>query len=316
MMSMRRFGFVARRLIQTVPLLAVVLFVVFVLVRLAPGSPARAQLGLNATPARVTQLNHELGLDKPLLGGYLSYSWHALQGDLGNSVKAQTPVATVISRRAGVTLWLLVCAITLSLSMAVPLAVLAAKRADRAVDHAIRTVSVLGLTVPTFWLGLMLVSFVALPTGWFPVSGFGSGFLEHLHSIFLPALTLAVAITPIQIRALRLALITVLESDFVAALSVVGLSQRRVILRHVLPNALLSSLSLLAAQVGFVLFAEVVIENTFALPGLGQAMLQAVSERDYPVVQGITLLSALAIITLNALVDIMYVALDPRVQIR
>jgi peptide/nickel transport system permease protein len=314
-MRTRTLGVLARRVAQAIPLLAVVLFVVFALVRLTPGNPARTQLGLRATPARVASLDHELGLQQPLLSGYLDYAWHAVQGNLGNSVKAQVPVTTVIADRAQVTLWLLICAVLVSLAIAVPLSVIAARRRDGRVDHGVRAVSVLGLSIPTFWLGLMLVSFVALDSGWFPVSGFGSGFLGHLHAIVLPALTLAVAIAPIQIRALRIALISVLDSDFIAALRAVGVSERRVILRHALPNALLSSLSLLSAQIGVLLFAEVIVENTFALPGLGQAMLQGVAERDYPVVQGLTLLAAVIVIVINLLVDVLYVTLDPRIEL-
>jgi peptide/nickel transport system permease protein len=311
-----RFSFIGRRLLQTIPLLAAILFVVFVLVRLAPGNPARAQLGLNATPTRVAALNRELGLDQPLLEGYFSYVGKALHGDLGNSVKAQVPVVKIIAQRVGVTLWLLAGALLVSLAASVPLATVAALRRDRAVDHAIRTASVLGLAIPTFWLGLVLVSFVALPSGLFPVSGFGHGFSGHLHSIALPALVLAIGIAPIQIRALRVSLIGVLERDYIAAARALGLSERRVLARHVLPNALSASLTLLAAQVGVILFGEVIVENVFALPGIGQAMVQAVIQRDYPVVQGLTLVAALVVVAANLLVDVLYVALDPRVELR
>jgi peptide/nickel transport system permease protein len=311
-----RFSFIGRRLLQTIPLLAAILFVVFVLVRLAPGNPARAQLGLNATPARVAALNREFGLDQPLLEGYFSYLGKALHGDLGNSVKAQVPVAKIIAQRVGVTLWLLIGALLVSLAVSVPLATVSALRRDRAVDYTIRTASVLGLSIPTFWLGLVLVSFVALPSGLFPVSGFGHGFSGHLHSIVLPALVLAIGIAPIQIRALRVSLIGVLECDYIAAARALGLSERRVLARHVMPNALSASLTLLAAQVGVILFGEVIVENVFALPGIGQAMVQAVIQRDYPVVQGLTLVAALVVVAANLLVDVLYVALDPRVELR
>jgi peptide/nickel transport system permease protein len=311
-----RFSFIGRRLLQTIPLLAAILFVVFVLVRLAPGNPARAQLGLNATPARVAALNREFGLDQPLLEGYFSYLGKALHGDLGNSVKAQVPVAKIITQRVGVTVWLLVGALLMSFAVSVPLATLSALRRDRAVDHTIRTGSVLGLSIPTFWLGLVLVSFVALPSGLFPVSGFGHGFSGHLQSIVLPALVLATGIAPIQIRALRVSLIGVLECDYIAAARALGLSERRVLARHVMPNALSASLTLLAAQVGVILFGEVIVENVFALPGIGQAMVQAVIQRDYPVVQGLTLIAALLVVAANLLADVLYVALDPRVEFR
>jgi peptide/nickel transport system permease protein len=311
-----RFSFIGRRLLQTIPLLAAILFVVFVLVRVAPGNPARAQLGLNATPARVAALNRELGLDQPLLEGYFNYLGKALHGDLGNSVRAQVPVAKIITQRVGVTLWLLVGALLVSLAVSVPLATVSALRSDRAVDHTIRTASVLGLSIPTFWLGLVLVSFVALPSGLFPVSGFGHGFSGHLQSIALPALVLATGIAPIQIRALRVSLIGALECDYIAAARALGLSERRVLARHVMPNALSASLTLLAAQVGVILFGEVIVENVFALPGVGQAMVQAVIQRDYPVVQGLTLVAALLVVAANLLVDVLYVALDPRVELR
>jgi peptide/nickel transport system permease protein len=313
---MHRFGFLARRALQIVPVLAVVLFVVSALVRLVPGDPATALLGLGATPARAARLDRELGVNKSLLSGYVSYLSHALQGNLGNSVKAQQPVMTLIGERIAVTAWLLLFALLFALLLALPLAILAARRRDRNLDHGIRGVSVLALSIPTFWLGLMLVSYVALPSGAFPVDGFGEGLAEHLRSIFLPAVALALAIAPIQIRALRVGLIKAMDSDFIAAARAMGLSERRVLLRHVLPNAMVSAVTLLAAQLGALLFGEVVVESTFALPGLGQALLQAVSERDYAVVQGITLLAALLVILVNLAVDVLYVLLDPRVELR
>jgi peptide/nickel transport system permease protein len=313
---MRRFGFVGGRVLQAVPLLVVALFVVFALVRLAPGDPARALLGLGATPKRVARLDRELGVSKPLLPGYFGYLWGVLHGDLGDSVRAQAPVTSVIGKHAGVTLWLLAGALLFSFAIAVPLAVIASTRRDGRVDHGARGLSVLGLAVPTFWLGLVLVSFVALPSGLFPVSGFGSGFLAHMRAIVLPALTLAVAIAPLQLRALRVSIIGVLESDFIAAIRTVGVGERRVMYRHVLPNAISASLTLLAAQVGFIIFGAVVVESTFGLPGLGQAMLQAVAQRDYPVVQGLTLGAVLLVVVVNLIADVLYVAIDPRVQVR
>ena len=313
---MSRFAFILRRLAQTVPLLALMLFVVYVLVRLIPGNPARAQLGLYATPARVSALDRELGLDQPLLRGYLNYLWHTLHGDLGTSVRAQVPVVNIIFERVGVTLWLLIGALFASLVVSVPLATLSALHRESAVDHTIRTASVLGLSIPMFWLALVFVSFIALPSGLFPVSGFSHGFSGHLHSIVLPALVLTIGIAPIQIRSLRVSLIGVLECDYIAAARALGLSERRVLVRHVMPNALSSSLTLLAAQLGLILFGEVIVENAFALPGVGQAMLQAVLERDYPVVQGLALLAAVLVIATNLLVDVAYVALDPRVELK
>lgn len=309
-----RYRFVAVRVAATVPLLLIVLFVVFVLVRFVPGDPVRGLLGLRATPELVEQLNAELGLDKPVLSGYTDYVGRVAQGDLGTAIKAGKPVSDLIAERAEVTLWLVMAGSLLSLLISVPLAVIGALRRDRAADHAVRAVSVLWLTLPPFWLGLVLVTAVALPTGWFPVSGFGDTFSEQLRAIALPAVTLAVGLAPIQVRALRSSLARVWHSDFVDALRAVGVPGRRLFWRHVLPNAVVPVITVLAVQVSGLLFVTVVIENTFALPGLGEALVTAVAQRDYAVVQGITLVSALVVIGIQLLVDILHAALDPRVS--
>jgi peptide/nickel transport system permease protein len=313
-MARGRFGFVAVRVAATVPLLLIVLFVVFVLVRFVPGDPVRGLLGLRATPELVDRLNAELGLDQPVVPGFVDYVGRVAQGDFGTAIKAGKPVSELIAERADVTIWLVAAGSLLSLLVSVPLAVLGALRRDRPADHAVRAVSVLWLTLPPFWLGLVLVTLVALPTGWFPVSGFGETPDEKLRAIALPAVTLAVGLAPIQVRALRSSLLRVLNSEFVDALRAVGVPRRRLLWRHVLPNAVVPVITVLAVQVSGLLFLTVVIENTFALPGLGQALVTAVSERDYAVVQGITLVSALVVIGTQLLADVLHAAIDPRVS--
>jgi len=312
---MQRFGFLIRRLAQAVPLLIVVLFVVFVLVRLVPGDPGRALLGLRATPAAVAEIDHQLGLDQGLLPGFVDYLGRIAHGDFGRSVRGDQSVLSLVGERLPVTLWLLVGATLLSLLVSVPLAAISALRRDRLADHVVRGVGIVGLTLPQFWVGLLLVSYLALQTGWFPVGGYGSGIGGHLQSMALPAITLAIGLAPIQIRALRSALIDVLGSEYVSAGRAVGISERRLMLRHVIPNAAPSVVTILSLQVSLMLFGAVVVENTFALPGLGQALLEAVSQRDYAVVQGITLISALIVIAANLLADAVYVALDPRIEL-
>jgi peptide/nickel transport system permease protein len=313
-MAARRYRFVAVRVAATVPLVLIVLFVVFVLVRFVPGDPVRGLLGLRATPQLVHQLNAEMGLDQPVLPGFVDYVGRISHGDLGTAIKAGKPVSELIAQRSEVTLWLVVAGSLLSLLISVPLAVLGALRRDRPADHAVRAVSVLGLTMPPFWLGLVLVTLVALPTGWFPVSGFGETTVDKLRAIALPALTLAVGLAPIQIRALRSSLARVWRSDFTDALRAVGVPPWRLFWRHVIPNAVVPVITVLAVQVSGLLFLTVVIENTFALPGLGEALVTAVAQRDYAVVQGITLVSALAVIGTQLLADIAHAALDPRVS--
>jgi len=312
---MHRFGFLVRRAAQAVPLLIVVLFVVFVLVRLVPGDPGRALLGLRATPSAVAEIDHQLGLDQSLIPGFLQYVGRVFQGDLGRSVRGDQSVTSLIGERLPVTLWLLAGATLLSLLVSVPLAAVSALRRDRAADHVVRGIGIVGLTLPQFWVGLILVSFVALGTGWFPVGGYGVGAGGHFQAMVLPAITLAIGLAPIQIRALRSALIDVLGSEYVGAGRAVGISERRLLVRHVIPNAAPSVVTILSLQVSLMLFGAVVVENTFALPGLGQALLEAVSQRDYAVVQGITLISALIVIVANLLADAVYVALDPRIEV-
>jgi peptide/nickel transport system permease protein len=310
-----RFAFIGRRLAQTIPLLVVVLFVVFVLVRLVPGDPGRSLLGLRASPAAVKAIDGQLGLNQPIPEGFLHYVGRVASGNLGQSIRAEVPVLNLIGERLPVTIWLLLGGTVLSLLVSMPLAAVSARRPDRLADHVIRAGGMLGLTMPPFWVGLLLITFLALKTGWFPVGGYGTTTSEHISAMVLPAITLAIGLAPIQIRAFRSALIKALGSDYVHAARAVGIGDRRVMWRHVTPNALPTVITIISLQVSLMLFGAVVIESTFALPGLGNALLEAVSQRDYAVVQGITLAAALIVILANLAADFLYVLLDPRVEV-
>jgi peptide/nickel transport system permease protein len=304
----------AKRLAGTVALLLGVTCLVFVIAQAAPGDPATARLGFDATPARVAALRHELGLDRSIVAQYGSYLSHLLRGDLGQSYYGTQSVAGVVADRLPTTLWLVVAALILSLAASTAMAALSASRPDTWVDHTLRAATVLAVAMPPFWVGLLLVLLVALPTGLFPVGGFGDSFADHLHSIVLPAVTLALTLVPLQVRVLRTSLIEAMGSDYVAAARSRGVGDRCALTRHALPNAVLPAITIVSVQAGYVLFGAVVIENTFQLPGLGSAMITAVSQRDYPVITGITLVFAVFVVAFRLASDLLQGMLDPRVR--
>jgi peptide/nickel transport system permease protein len=310
-----RFGFVGKRLVSVVPLLIGIVFIVFLLLKITPGNPARDAVGLRASPQAVAQAAHEMGLDQSVPGQFLHYLGHAIRGDLGYSFKSRSPVTSTLGSEAPVTLWLIVVGALISLVIAIPLAVIAAFRPDGVIDQCVRGLCVFALAMPLFWVGIMLITVIAIPTGAFPVGGFGQGFGGHLQSIALPALTLGIAMAPIMIRSLRMTIIHVLESDQVSAARSLGISGLRLYRRFVLRNALPSMVTLLAVQAGYFLFGAVVIETTFNLPGLGEGLVVAATNRDFPLVQGYTLLFAVAIVLIYLVADIVVAMLDPRVVI-
>jgi peptide/nickel transport system permease protein len=310
-----RFGFVAKRVAVTVPLLLGIALVVFLLLQITPGDPAREIAGLRASEERVDEVREERGLDDPVLVQYGRYVSQLASGDLGYSYKSRESVNSMIGERIEPTIWLLVTGTLLAIAVAVPVAILAAFRRDRPTDHAIRLGGLIGLSMPAFWVGVMLLLLVALPTGWFPVGGFGGTFPEKLRSIALPALTLAIGTAPVLIRSLRVRMIGILESDYVATAQAIGLSRGRIIRRFVLRNAASSSVTLLALEIGFLLFGAVVIETTFAIHGLGEGLVVAARGRDLAAVQGFTLVFALAVVAVHLAADVINALLDPRVVI-
>jgi len=312
---MGRFAFIVKRLITLVPLLVGIVFVVFLLLKITPGNPAREAVGLRASPQAVAQAAREMGLDQSVFGQFIHYLSGAIHGNLGYSFKTNSSVISVLKPQAPITVWLIVVGVLLSILLSVPPAVIAALRPDGVVDHVVRGLSVFALSMPIFWVGIMLITIIALPTGAFPVGGFGSGFFGHLRDITLPALTMALAIAPVLVRSLRATVIEVLESDYVSAARSLGVSGPRLLRRFVMRNALSPMVTLLAVQTGYFLFAAVIVETTFNLPGLGQGLVSAVDNDDFPLVQGYTLVFAVAIVLIYLLSDIVVSLLDPRVVV-
>ncbi len=312
---MRHLTFVLRRLVALLPVLFGISLIVFFMIHLVPGDPARTLLGTRATDESVALLHKAFGLDKPLWQQYLDFMGRLAHGDLGTSFFYNSPVSELVGGRLPATLWLIVSATILSLLISVPLAVLAASHRDGALDQVIRAVPLVGLGMPAFWVGIMLVLLFGLKLRLLPVSGFGDDTAGHLRSIVLPALTVALALTPILIRSLRTSMIAVLDSDYVVTARAKGLSHGRIIMGHTLRNAAVSSVTVLGVNIAYLVGSTLVVERVFALPGVGTLMLDSIFNRDFAVVQAVTLVFAVMVVTVNLLTDVAHAALDPRVEL-
>jgi peptide/nickel transport system permease protein len=308
-------GYIVRRLLQMVPIALGVTILVFFLIHLVPGDPARTMLGTRATPQRIAVLHEQWGLDESLPVQYQRFMERLLHCDLGSSLFYSVPAGRLVVDRMPVTLWLIGLSTLLSVLIAVPLAAIAATKRDRLPDHVIRAVPLVGLGFPQFWIGIMLLLAFALNAGrLFPVGGYGEGPFGHLRSMFLPALTVALGIAPILVRSLRASLLEVLESEYVTTARSKGLSERRVLVRHGLRNAVISTVTVLGVNIGYLVGGTLVVERVFALPGLGQLMIESIFQRDFPVVQAVTLLFAIVVVLVYLLTDVAHALLDPRVR--
>lgn len=307
-------SFIARRLLQLIPTLAFILIVVFVLVRLLPGDPASAILGDRAIDADVERINRELGLDKPLPVQFAVFVKSVATGNLGNSISLKVPVTQLIAQRLPITIMLTVMAALIAVAMAVPLAFLAALKRDQTADAVIRGAFQVGLSMPVFYIGLILLTVFGARLGWFPVGGYGDGFLDHLYHLFLPAVTLALSLSAILMRNLRSAIIGVVDAEYVLFARAKGIRPRLVLLRHVLRNALISTVALFGLSIGTLLGGAVITESVFAIPGAGRLMVDSIYGRDYPVVQGLTIALAILVSLTFLLTDLVQAWLDPRVS--
>jgi peptide/nickel transport system permease protein len=312
---MRYLVYILKRLVALIPVLIGISLIVFFLIRLIPGDPAATLLGSHATPETVHELRTQLGLTQPVWRQYLTFLGHLLHGNLGYSYVYSSSVVDLITTSLPVTLWLLVSGTVFTLLIAVPLAVLAAARRNGIADNVIRAVPVVGLGLPSFWLGIILILVFGLKLHWFPVAGYGTGLTEHLRGIVLPGVTVALALSPILIRSLRASMIEVLSSDYIVTAHSKGISTSRVVLGHALRNAAVSSVTVLGVNIAYLTGTTLVVERVFSLPGIGQQMINSILGRDFPTVQGITLTFAIMVVVVNLLTDLTHAALDPRVKL-
>jgi peptide/nickel transport system permease protein len=311
---MGRMTFVFRRLALLVPTAIGVTIITFFMVHLIPGDPAVTVLGQHATPATIALLHHQWGLDKPLAEQYWLFIDRLVHGDLGMSLYYQVPVWGLITSRLPATLWLLCYAAVIAIVISVPLAVLAASRKDAIRDHVVRVVPLLGLGLPAFWFGLILQTWLGTKLRLFPVTGYGSGFFGHVHTMFLPSLTVAIALCPVLIRSLRASMLQVLGADFITTARAKGVPAPRLLVRHVLRNAVIPAVTVLGINVGYLIGNTLIVEQVFAVPGIGSLMIGAILQRDFPIVQGVALVFGVLVVLVNLLTDVAYAALDPRVR--
>jgi peptide/nickel transport system permease protein len=311
---MGRLTFIGHRLLMLVPVAVGVTIVVFFMIHLIPGDPARTILGIHATPQRIAILHKQWGLNRPLVSQYWLFMDRLFHGNLGQSLYYGVPARQLIIQRIPPTLWLVVYAAVLAVIISVPLAMIAASRKNGVRDHLVRAIPLFGLGMPPFWVGLLLVYALAIKVRAFPVSGYGTGIGGHLHAMFLPALTVAIALAPVVIRALRASMLNVLGAEYITTAKSKGVPPSRLFLRHVLRNAVIPAVTVLGINIGYLVGGTVIIENIFAIPGIGNLMINSIFQRDFPVVQGVTLVFGVLVVLVNLLADLSYAALDPRVR--
>lgn len=304
-----------RALARIVPVMFGVVVAVFFLLRLVPGNPAAMILGERATPEAVAALERELGLDLPLWHQFVDFLVGLLtRFDTGDSLVTGVSTREVIFERAPISLGIVACAVLLAVCIAVPLALAAALRQDGVVDHLVRVIPAAGLGMPLFWIGLLLIIVFAVHLGWFPVGGVGTGPFEPIRSLFLPALAVALGMAPPLIRSLRAQLIEVLQADFVTTLTAARVPRARILWRHVLRGAALPTLTLLSVNTAYLIGGTLVVEKVFGINGIGTILFQSISNRDFPVVQGVALYCAVLVVLVTALASVLATALDPRLR--
>jgi ABC-type dipeptide/oligopeptide/nickel transport system permease component len=304
-------SFLVRRIALTIPVVFGVATLVFSLIHFVPGDPAQSMLGESAAPADVAELRGRLGLDRPLLAQYTGYMRGAVRGDLGTSFRYGTPVTSEIAARLGRTAQLALAAMAVAILIAVPLGTLAAVWRGGFVDQAAMTASLIGVSLPNFWLGPVLAMVFAVGLGWLPVSGAGSP--AHL---VLPAVTLGAALAAVLARLTRASVIEELQELYVVAAEARGLPRWKAVVRHALRNSLVPVVTVIGLQFGAVLTGTIITETIFAWPGLGRLLIQAIGYRDYPLVQGCILFISVTYVAMNLLVDVAYGWLDPRIRVQ
>jgi peptide/nickel transport system permease protein len=308
---------ILRRAVAFVATLFVVSLLVFTVVRILPGDPALLIMGTEASPEAAAALRRAMGLDRPILVQYVEWLGGALVGDLGRSIQYDVGVARLVVSRLAVTLPLTVLAALFMLLTAVPLGVYAATRQGRVGDYLAMLVSQLGIAIPSFWAGLLLILLFAVRLGWVQAGGFdgwAGGLWAGLRALLLPAFALGVVQAAVLTRTTRAAVLEVLRADHVRTARAKGLAEGAVTWKHVVRNALLTIVTIVGLQLGQLLTGSIVLENVFYLPGLGRLALGAISARDLPVVQGVVLFVAVTVVTLNFVVDLLYTVLDPRIR--
>jgi peptide/nickel transport system permease protein len=310
-------SYLTGRLLSLVPVLLVVAVVVFLLIHVTPGDPARVLLGQDATPEQVQNLRHEMGLDRPLYVQFILWLGRALHGDLGLSLFQHIPVVADILQHAGPTVTLSLMAISISLLIGLPAGIISAVFRNSWLDQGSLALAMLGAAVPSFWLGLSLIVLFAVDLGWLPSSGYrapAGGLAQSLRYLILPAVALGLPNSSLIIRFTRSSLLDVISHDYIRTARAKGVGERAVVFHHALRNALVPILTVVGLTFAALMGGAVVTETVFSLPGVGQLVVSSVLRRDYPVIQGVILMVATLYVLLNLAVDLLYFLVDPRVK--
>ncbi|WP_300548046.1 ABC transporter permease [Roseovarius sp.] len=311
------YAYIIRRLIATIPIMAIVAVFVFMLLHLSPGDPAAIIAGDFATEEQILKIREQLGLNDPLYVQFGGWLLNLLQGDMGQSIYSGLPVTKLIGQRLEPTLMLTLCTMLIAITLAIPLGVIAAWKVGTWIDRAVMTLAVFGFSVPVFVIGYLLILGGSRTLGWFPVQGYTSilesvpGFLSH---IILPALTLGAVYMALIARMTRATMLDVLNEDYVRTAYAKGLATRKVLIKHALKNAMVPISTTIGLGVALLIGGVVVTESVFAIPGLGRLTVDAVLRTDYPVIQGVILVFSFTYVLLNLLIDLSYVLFDPRIR--
>lgn len=323
--------YILRRLVISIPVLLGVSFLVFSLIHITPGDPAALMLGLEAaTDEQLAMARHQLGLDRPFFVQYADFLSGALRGDFGNSIQQRRPVADVVLERFPATIELALASMLFALVVAIPLGVISAIKQYSAVDNASMFVALLGISMPNFWLGLLLMLLFSVQLGWLPASGRGGPLLSNLllsiwyldpgplwqsmERLLLPMITLGTGVAALLTRLTRSAMLEVIRQDYIRTARSKGLADRVVIYRHALRNAMMPVVTMTGLYFGGLLGGSVITETIFAWPGVGRMAIQAIYQRDFPVVQAVVLMLAVIFVLVNLLVDVVYAVIDPRIR--
>jgi ABC-type dipeptide/oligopeptide/nickel transport system permease component len=306
---------IGRRLVQSIPIIFGITLVSFVLIRIVPGDPATLILGNHYTPTAAAKIRHSLGLDRGILTQYWLFLKSAATGSFGHSYSLNNSVGELIVNGLGATLFLIVMAGIFTAAIAIPLGLYAGLHRGGFVDQSARVFLLIGYALPGFLLGVLLILFFGVKIPIFPVDGYGTGFSSHVQHLILPAVTLAVPFSTVLVRSLRASVIETMQADYVTTALLKGIPWHRVVSRHILRNAGVSVVVVFGVNLAFLVGGTVVIENVFSIPGLGSLLVNAVTTRDYPVVQGLTLVFALFVLLVNLLTDAVHVAIDPRLAV-
>jgi peptide/nickel transport system permease protein len=310
-------AYIIRRILATMPVMAVVALFVFSLLYIAPGDPAAVIAGDQATPADVERIRQSLGLDRPFVIRFGEWVWQILHADLGTSIFTNLPVAAMIAQRIEPTLSLMAVTLVLAVSIAVPIGVVAAWKADTIIDRAIMAFAVFGFSVPVFVIGYLLAYVFALKLDWLPVQGYtplSQGLWPWLENLILPAVALGCVYVALIARITRAAMLEVLQQDYIRTARAKGMGQTTIMFVHALKNAAVPIVTVIGIGIALLIGGAVVTETVFAIPGVGRLTVDAILRRDYPVIQGIVLLFSFVYVLINLLIDLLYTVLDPRIR--